>query len=943
MKLHASHKKESRQAFLVAGCGLLIMLLLSLWPAGETVRGIASYLPLHMLLETMAIVAALQVFAIVWSARQQALPCNLIILGVSAFAAAILDFSHMLSYHGMPEFVTASDPEKAINFWLAARLFSAIGLLTAAFVSWQIPLKISRSWFMLLSALAITSLLHVLFLYYPHLVARTFIQGSGLTPLKIYSEYLLIVLLLVAGFKYMLAMGQPRSYNASGFFAATILMAQGEFFFTLYSDVTDIYNLAGHVYKVLGYVFLYRAVFVEAVQRPYELLDESRAQLDETLNALPDLLFEIDLHGNYLQVYTPEREHLVQSAQSLLGKNIADTLSAEATKTVLEALNEAHQQGFSKGKMIEIQLFGDKHLWFELSVVLRTSNRNAQQASFLVVSRDVTDKLRVEQSLHTISQAVEQNPLAILVLDKELHIQQANQAFYTYSGYRFEEVHNKHPKFLHSDKNPPFLVAEITRSLSAGKAWKGEVICNHKDGREYVELVRVFPVRDSRGEVCNYLAIKEDISENKSFAAKLEQVSNHDQLTGLPNRNLLQKHFDAETANGRHIALVWMDLDNVKEVNDALGYAAGDLLLKQVAFRLRDCLHGAEVLARIAGDDFVILLSGTRQGRVALRVQQLLESLSAPFVLPGQTLSVTASAGIAVYPLDAQTLPDLLQKAEVGKYKAKEAGRNNYQFYEAKMQEKAALRLAQSNALKQAIENDELFLVYQPQVSLLDGRMVGVEALLRWRTQQWGLVSPLDFIPLAESNGMIIPIGDWVIKTALQQMAQWRQQGLPSFSIAVNISAIQFEQPALVEIIQRHLDKTGVPADLLDLELTEAVAMKNPELSEQRINQLHELNVRLSIDDFGTGYSSLSYLKRFKIDKLKIDREFIREMDVDSDDQAITTAVIQMAQQLSITTLAEGVETASQLELLKQYGCEQVQGYYFSKPLLPDELVQFLK
>lgn len=907
-----------------------------------SLQGLYSYLPLHLSLETLAVMAAMYVFAIVWSTRQQKLPCNLVIIAVSAFAAGILDFSHMLSYQGMPDFVTPSDPEKAINFWLAARLFTALGLLAAAFVPWRIPLKNRCSWPMIGLMLAVTAGLHVLFLWYPHWLPRTYISGSGLTGFKVAFEYVLIGLLLVASLRYLFYLRQQRQFNASGFFAAAMLMAQAEFFFTLYVEVNDIYNLAGHVYKVLGYVFLYRAVFVETVKRPYELLNESRARLDATLGALPDLLFEMDEHGHYLQVYATDNERLITTASGLPGKSVFEVLPVPAAKTVLLALNEARSNGISRGSIIQLQMPDGDTARFELSVSPYMHSHNHAKPSYLVIAHDVTARHAAEKSLRTLSQAVEQNPLAILILDKDFHIQQANPAFSDTSGYRLDEVVNRHPGFLHDSSNPPCLLADIERCLSAGKSWKGEVNCLHKSGREYVVLMRLFPVRDADGQVCNYLVIKDDISANKKFAARLEQISNHDQLTGLPNRNLLQQQFDREIASNKSLSLLWLDLDNIKDVNDALGYASGDMLLKQVSYRLRDCLQRREVLARISGDDFVILLPGSEQGRVALRTQQFLESLAEPFILPGQTLSVTASVGIAVFPQDAGQLPDLLQKAEISKYKAKEAGRNNYQFYEARMQEKAALRLAQGNALKMAIERNELFLLYQPQISMVGGRMVGVEALLRWQSAEWGLVSPVDFIPMAESNGMILPIGEWVLKTALRQLSDWLACGVQPFGMAVNISAIQFERPGLIGQIKSCLEQTQVPANLLDLELTEAVAMKNPELSEQRIKQLHELGVRLSIDDFGTGYSSLSYLKRFKIDKLKIDREFIREMDSDSDDQAITTAVIQMAQQLTITTLAEGVETRRQLDLLRQYGCDQVQGFYFSKPLTPEQLLSFV-
>jgi EAL domain-containing protein (putative c-di-GMP-specific phosphodiesterase class I) len=358
---------------------------------------------------------------------------------------------------------------------------------------------------------------------------------------------------------------------------------------------------------------------------------------------------------------------------------------------------------------------------------------------------------------------------------------------------------------------------------------------------------------------------------------------------------------------------------------------------------LRDSLKKNESIGRISGDDFVILLASASEEQVIRRTLELLKLTAQPLSLPEQTLSITASSGIALWPADGDSLGSLLQKAEIGKYKAKASGRNNYQFYESQMQEMASLRLAQNNALKTALDNQELHLCFQPQVCLQDQTVAGVEALLRWNSRDWGVVPPSDFIPLAESSGLILTIGDWVLDTAMAQLRNWLDQGIPPVTMAVNISAIQFEHPDFIEQVSCALARYRIPPQLLELELTEAMAMKKPKISEQRMRELHMMGVKLSIDDFGTGYSSLSYLKRFKIDKLKIDREFIADMDHDPDDQAIVTAIIQMARRLSISVLAEGVETARQAELLRRLGCHQIQGYHYSKPLPASDAASYIR
>lgn len=940
--IHPGHAKEARAALQASTGGFLILLLILFWPVAGSARGINDYLALHILLETLAVVVSLLIFAVIWSSRKESLPCNLVLIAITFLGTGILDFSHMLSYAGMPDFVTGSGPEKAINFWLAARLLSALGLLAVAFHSWKTTLRLRRSSYMLLAMLGLLAFLHWLFLLHADWLPSTFVAGSGLTTIKIASEYLIIVLLLLAAGRFFIHLRTARQFNAAGLLGATLLLAQGEFFFTLYADVTDHFNLAGHLFKIAGYYLLYRAVFVETVHRPYELLHASRSQLDATLSALPDQLFEMDASGRYLHSYTTDTCRLAQEPSQLVGHRVDEVMNAEAARCMHEALAEANRTGTSRGRTLRIDTLDGNSLWFEVSVTLYKQARADRPASFLVISRDVSERVAAQQSLHTLSHAIEQNPLAIMLLDENMRILQVNPAFTRQSSYDAGEVLGRTPNFLHAPDLPPQMEAELEQQLRKGIPWSGEIRCQGKDARPYTVLSRIFPVLNVLGEVSGYLCIDEDITEKIEFAARLERLSHHDPLTGLPNRKLLEQQFVSLTDLHGNIHVLWIDLDNFKEVNDALGHTTGDLLLQQVSYRLRDNLLRNEVLARISGDDFVILIPDTGQTDIALRTRQLLDLLNKPLILPRQTLSISASAGIALYPADSLQLSDLLQKAELGKYKAKALGRNNYQFFEGHMQDKALLRLAQSNALKHAIRNDELFMVYQPQISLDDKRMTGVEALLRWRTPEWGLVSPMDFIPLAESSGLILPISEWVLKTCLWQLRSWLDAGLAPFSMAVNISASQFEQPDFVEQIKALLLTTGVPPHLLDLELTEAVAMKRPDLSEARIRQLHELGVRLSIDDFGTGYSSLSYLKRFKIDKLKIDREFIREMDHNHDDQAITSAVIQMAQELSITTLAEGVETARQLELLQQFGCELVQGYYFSKPLPADELACFL-
>jgi len=941
MPLHPSHQPEARRALRTVLILVALLPVILLAPLSTPYSGTASYLPLHMALETLAIAVTALVFGVVWSLRRERLPYNALLLACAFLGVGLLDFSHMLSYAGMPDFITPSSPEKAIQFWLSARLLGALALLAIALpggtrdTPWP-------TWAVLSTVLALVAALHALFFIYPQVLPRTFVPGQGLTAFKIGFEYALIALNLIAAALLLRRMRQPRSFNASGLFAAACTMAMSEFFFTRYAGVTDACNLAGHVYKVLAYAFLYRAIFVEAVQRPYTLLHDSRRQLAATLDALPDLLLVMDAQGRYLEVHAARAGDLTAPAEQLRGRTVHETLPAKAADTLLAAIAQAREQGSSRGKVIELALGTEKKAWFELSVA-RKAAQPGEDEHFIIISRNITDRQDAEQTLRKLSLVVEQSPISLVITDLHARIEYVNAAFTRTSGYGAHEALGQNPRILQSGKTPASTYQAMWAQLTQGKPWQGEIINRNKAGQEYVESVLIYPVRDNAGQVTHYLAHKEDITEKKRTAARIQQLSRHDQLTGLPNRSLLHEHFRHATASRQTLAVLWIDLDNFKDVNDSLGHSMGDMLLLEMTRRLRTSLQAQDILSRHAGDDFIALLPASSQHAAAAMAEELLATLSQPVQLAGQEVSCTASIGIALYPTDAEPFEALLHKAETAMYRVKEDGRNSYCFFTPAMQERSARILALGHALKQAQQRGELHLVYQPQMSLVDDRIVGAEALLRWNSPQWGAVSPGEFIPIAEANGLIVAIGEWVLRSVLAQLRAWIDQGLAPVTVAVNLSAVQFNQPDLPELVGRLLEEAGVPPSCLELELTEAMAMKNPEAAAQQMRELNQRGIRLSIDDFGTGYSSLSYLKRFRIHKLKIDQSFVRDIGSDADDQAIATAIVQLAHSLGLSTIAEGVETAEQLACLRYRGCDEIQGYYFSRPLPPAQFEQFVR
>jgi diguanylate cyclase (GGDEF)-like protein len=429
--------------------------------------------------------------------------------------------------------------------------------------------------------------------------------------------------------------------------------------------------------------------------------------------------------------------------------------------------------------------------------------------------------------------------------------------------------------------------------------------------------------------------------ERKAYQVQLEHQANYDTLTGLPNRNLLNDRLRQAVygkRTPRNTAVVFMDLDHFKFVNDSLGHSAGDKLLKSMSDRLRSVLREGDTVGRVGGDEFVIILNGQSNEEVIFRaMQRIAARIAEPITIEGKELYVTCSAGISLYPQDGEDVDTLLKNADAAMYRAKEHGRNNFQFYTSEMNERVNERLALENALRRALERQEFLLHYQQKVELKGGRIIGAEALVRWMHPEWGLVRPARFIPLAEETGLIVQIGEWVLREACRQTRAWMDQGVDPGVVSVNLSARQFRQEGLVRMVSRILEETGVEPAQLEMELTESMVMHNAEAAIATLQGLKSLGVALSVDDFGTGYSSLSYLKNLPIDTLKIDRSFVREIGAgaEADEGLLAQAIISLGHSLHLKVIAEGVETDAQVRFLKRNGCDQVQGFLYGEPVLP--------
>lgn len=714
--MHQSHDNSplfSRSTLVILGWLAAVLLIVWLLPANSLLKTAGHWFPtwLHSCMELLAIVVAALVFSISWHSYRSEQAGNLSLLACGYLAVALLDSAHLLSYRGMPDFITPSSVEKAIDFWLAARLSEALVLLGVALRAWR-PLTHPQQRYQWLAAtLGGVALMVYLRLYQPQLFPRMFIEGQGLTPLKIVMEWLVIGLLACAAVGLLRRREQP--FDRQGLLLAVGISILSELCFTAYRNSHDIYQLLGHAYKVLACLVVYRVVFVSSIQQPY------------------------------------------------------------------------------------IQLISE-----------------------------ISERRRAEQQVETLS-------------------------FY-------------------------------------------------------------------------------------------------DNLTGLPNLELLRdrtsKALSTLSRDAQQVALLYMDIDGFKDVNDSLGHACGDTLIRELGSRLQGLLRSSDTLCRATGDEFVILMPDVENAEsVGLLAERILNGLQRPFLLHGHPQTISLSLGAAVAPHDGQDCETLLRNAETAMYQAKQDGRQTWRFFDSTMNQQALARLQLLNDLRQAIAQHQLQLYYQPQIDLASGRLSGVEALVRWQHPVRGMISPAEFIPAAEESRLIIPLGEWVLRQACAQAASWQRQGLALPQVAVNISAIQLQHGHLEESVLQALADSHLPASLLELEITESSLVDKTEQVIDSLKRLKAMGVNLSIDDFGTGYSSLAYLQTLAVDKLKIDQSFVRDLTLNQDNRAIVSAIVQMAHTLGLACIAEGVESQDIAAALHRLGCQQAQGYLYARPLPADELQTLLQ
>ncbi|HEX7907910.1 MAG TPA: EAL domain-containing protein [Paraburkholderia sp.] len=677
----------------------------------------------------------------------------------------------------------------------------------------------------------------------------------------------------------------------------------------------------------------------------------SNQMLEAVIDNIPQRIFWKDMESRYLGCNMAfARDAGLAYPEQVVGKSDSDM----PWRDFANLLNDHDKEVVSTGvpKMnFEVDLVIDGVHRTTVTSKLPFTDGDGRVIGVLGSYTDITERKRADLALRLQSRALDASVNAILITAPSPSgnlIEYVNPAFTRITGYDAAEVIGHDCRVLQRDDRDQEGVALIRQALTANREASAVVRNYRKDGALFWNQLFIAPVPNTEGVTTHHIGVINDVTDLIRYQEQLEYQANYDSLTRLPNRNLLRDRLQhALIVAQRHhkgVAVVFIDLDGFKNVNDSLGHSVGDRLLSVVAERLARCTRTSDTVARHGGDEFVIVMTDTvdEQSLIAW-MERVRASISEPVWLDGTELYVGCSMGASLFPQDGEDAETLMKKADLAMYRAKDMGRNTFQFYQPEMNASAGARLNLERRLRRALRDNEFLLHYQPQVDIESGQIVGTEALVRWRDPEVGLIAPSSFIPVAEESGLIGPLSEWVLREACRQNKAWQDEGLPPARVSVNLSARVFQQRDIAKLVMQVLAETGLEPQYLELELTESTIMRNAEEAVSMLNELHALGIGLAIDDFGTGYSSLSYLKRFPVDRLKIDRSFVSDIGVSGDDETITSAIIALAHSLKLQVIAEGVETSAQLDFLKERACDEMQGFYFAKPLSTDAISELLQ
>lgn len=1188
---------------------LLIQLVAWLLPAWPNSKGIPNYIPWHDIMEAISIVISMMVFAVGWNSKNKNLSGNVVLLASVFFSVGVIDFFHTVTYVGMPEFFSPNDAQKHLNYWLSARLLAAIVLLVIVVREWK-PLVSRITRYIIFSSLLIFTLsLNWAVTYHQNWFPDTFIPGQGLTPFKKNFEYLIILINLVTAGILLGKMRKPQPYKIVMLFGAVCTLTMSEYFFTIYTTMLGSYNILGHIYKVIAYLLLYRAIVVEVIEDPYNLLEIAKNELaesetrfrhileqapigivtndfeghfikvneafsrmlgyakeelealsfqdvshpdDKTLSygdrqklldgaivsyqlvkryihrdghvvwgqltssvekdirgepffiaqvediterkqaadalqhsrdifqaiqlSITESIFLLDINGIVLAINPTAAQRLGKRPNEVMGQNVFNFFPAEvadARRTIAEevfrtiqpktfedarngkvfsssyypvisaqgqceavvvvgtditerkqAEQLVHQSNKEKQQILESTgegIYGidteghcifansaaSRMLGFEVSEMIGKDmhalihHHHKDGSPYLVnechiykafragefikndsevfwrkdqtpvpveylsspmkdkgiitgaviTFSDITRRKQDEMELHIAATAFESQE-GISVTDANGIILRVNQAFTTITGYSAEEVIGKNPRMFKSGRQDASFYVAMWEKINNTGFWEGDIWNRRKNGEIYPEYLTITAVKGSDGFVSNYVATLTDITLTKAAEDEIKHLAFYDPLTLLPNRRLLLDRLRQALASiarsGQTGALLFIDLDNFKTLNDTLGHDIGDLLLQQVAKRLESCVREGDTVARLGGDEFVVMLEDLSKNSVEAAEQtetigrKILLSLNQTYQLASHEHHNTPSIGATLFRDHSQPIDDLMKQADIAMYQSKKAGRNTLRFFDPQMQEAVDARAILEADLRKALEKNELEVFYQPIVDCKTGKIHKAEALLRWKHPTRGMISPATFIPLAEELGLILEIGEWVFMQAINTIEHWRNETGRIIQVSVNKSPVQFVRAEQHPWLER-LANSELPENCIAVEITEGLLITDSDKIRDELLSFQKRGIEVSIDDFGTGFSALSYLNQFDIDYLKIDISFIRSIVENESNRALTEAIIVMAHKLGIKTIAEGVETEAQRDLLIQFGCDYIQGFLYSKPVTATEFMKLIR
>ncbi len=927
----------------VATLGILIglgglVLVLALLPL-ELPDLMPQYVAIHSALEITAIAMAFVVFAVGWNSYQQRTPLPLLVISIAFLGVAALDLGHVLSFTGMPDFITPAGEEKTIRFWLAARLLAATALASAMFLPWRPPDQ--GPWFrraLLLAAVGFVCGAYAVILGAPQVLPTFFDPHTGLTPFKIGTEYLVIALHLVGAITLWLRRKSLWQVDVHSLLTAILIIAMSELLFTLYDTVSDYYALTGHLYKIAAYYYLFRALVIGGIETPYRKLAGAKARLKATLEALPDIIFELD-HDGIIHQFHSRYSGLLARPEEALGRCIFDFLPEDVAAVMGDLLDEVHRNGRSREYEYRLEVDGEQR-YFE-AIGNRLEGSEGRRERFIVFVRDVTDARQLAHELRIAAAAFESQE-SICITDEEHRILRVNSAFSLITGFSSEESIGKRADFLLAPGEHDRVGTAIAESLARHGRWRGEVNLQHKVGETHSQLLLVTAVRGDHGMIRNFIYDYIDISALKKAEVRMQQLALYDPLTGLGNRRLLQRRLDDTLAqcrqSGQYGSLLMINLIGFKRINDAMGMSAGDRLLIEVGQELR-AIAGQEQLAyRQGADEFALIATGVGRswqaavGNVSRIADRVFAALDRVYRIHDQDYFNRCRIGATLIDGQSSESMDIFNQAAIALHQVKSLPDRTFSFFDKHMQEAVAQEQTVESDLRRAIRDGQFELYFQPKVDS-QRRIVGAEALIRWHHPERGIIQPTDFISTAEQSGLITPIEKWTLAAAVSQLSCWQaSQATRDWSLSVTIASSQLYRSDFESHLTGLLDEHPIRKDRLIVEFTESTLLYDIHAAGEKIRSLAALGVRFAIDDFGTGYSSLAYLGRLPVHELKIDRSFIRDLDKAPYNAAIVRMIIEMAQILKLQVVAEGVETEAQMTFLVEQGCDLMQGFLFGRP-----------